>query len=131
MKESKPEFGRQESWRYKRVKENWRRPRGVTSKMRKEEGCEWRRGGRRWKRRLRSLKTKMSAKQGRALNESKEPEETGRELAGRRVEQGLDRPGRERSGPISDYPRRDQGSHTRRKDQPPAKDRNQQRQTSR
>src|SRR2546429_8753501 len=37
MKESKPEFGRQESWRYKRVKENWRRPRGVTSKMRKEE----------------------------------------------------------------------------------------------
>ena len=30
-------FRRQESWRYKRVKENWRRPRGVTSKMRKEE----------------------------------------------------------------------------------------------
>jgi len=37
MTESKPEFRRQESWRYKRVKENWRRPRGVTSKMRKEE----------------------------------------------------------------------------------------------
>ncbi len=37
MKGSKPEFRRQESWRYKRVKENWRRPRGVTSKMRKEE----------------------------------------------------------------------------------------------
>lgn len=37
MKDSKPEFRRQESWRYKRVKENWRRPRGVTSKMRKEE----------------------------------------------------------------------------------------------
>src|SRR5438094_7994174 len=37
MKESKPEFRRQESWRYKRVKENWRRPRGVTSKRRKEE----------------------------------------------------------------------------------------------
>src|SRR5438093_12997788 len=37
MKESKPEFRRQESWRYKRVKENWRRPRGDTSKMRKEE----------------------------------------------------------------------------------------------
>src|SRR5260370_10197793 len=37
MKASKPEFRRQESWRYKRVKENWRRPRGVTSKMRKEE----------------------------------------------------------------------------------------------
>jgi large subunit ribosomal protein L32e len=34
---SKPEFKRQESWRYKRVAENWRRPRGVTSKMRKEE----------------------------------------------------------------------------------------------
>jgi large subunit ribosomal protein L32e len=37
MKDSKPEFKRQESWRYKRVAENWRRPRGVTSKMRKEE----------------------------------------------------------------------------------------------
>ena len=37
MKGSKPEFRRQESWRYKRVKENWRRPRCVTSKMRKEE----------------------------------------------------------------------------------------------
>src|SRR5436309_14449463 len=37
MTGSKPEFRRQESWRYKRVKENWRRPRGVTSKMRKEE----------------------------------------------------------------------------------------------
>src|SRR2546426_8875239 len=37
MKASRPEFRRQESWRYKRVKENWRRPRGVTSKMRKEE----------------------------------------------------------------------------------------------
>jgi large subunit ribosomal protein L32e len=37
MAGTKPEFRRQESWRYKRVKENWRRPRGVTSKMRKEE----------------------------------------------------------------------------------------------
>ena len=37
LKESKPSFKRQESWRYKRVAENWRRPRGVTSKMRKEE----------------------------------------------------------------------------------------------
>jgi large subunit ribosomal protein L32e len=37
MTGSKPEFKRQESWRYKRVAENWRRPRGVTSKMRKEE----------------------------------------------------------------------------------------------
>jgi len=34
---SKPEFERQESWRYKRITVNWRRPRGVTSKMRKEE----------------------------------------------------------------------------------------------
>lgn len=37
MKSDKPDFKRQESWRYKRVRENWRRPRGVTSKMRKEE----------------------------------------------------------------------------------------------
>lgn len=37
MKSSRPVFKRQESWRYKRVAENWRRPRGVTSKMRKEE----------------------------------------------------------------------------------------------
>ncbi len=34
---SKPAFKRQESWRYKRVKPAWRRARGVTSKMRKEE----------------------------------------------------------------------------------------------
>jgi len=37
MKDGKPSFRRQESWRYKRLAENWRRPRGVTSKMRKEE----------------------------------------------------------------------------------------------
>jgi large subunit ribosomal protein L32e len=37
VKDSKPSFRRQESWRYKRIHENWRRPRGVTSKMRKEE----------------------------------------------------------------------------------------------
>jgi large subunit ribosomal protein L32e len=37
MAGTKPAFKRQESWRYKRVAENWRRPRGVTSKMRKEE----------------------------------------------------------------------------------------------
>ncbi len=37
MTSRKPEFKRQESWRYKRIAENWRRPRGVTSKMRKEE----------------------------------------------------------------------------------------------
>ena len=32
----KPEFKRQESWRYTRVKENWRRSRGIDSKMRKK-----------------------------------------------------------------------------------------------
>ncbi len=37
MADSKPRFKRQESWRLKRVKENWRRPRGVTSRMRKEK----------------------------------------------------------------------------------------------
>ena len=34
---SRTRFKRQESWRLKRVKENWRRPRGVTSRMRKEK----------------------------------------------------------------------------------------------
>ena len=34
----KPRFRRQESWRLKRVHEAWRRPRGVTSRMRKEKG---------------------------------------------------------------------------------------------
>jgi len=34
---SKPAFNRTESWRYKRVKPAWRRARGVTSKIRKEE----------------------------------------------------------------------------------------------
>ena len=37
MAASKTRFKRQESWRLKRVKENWRRPRGVTSRMRKEK----------------------------------------------------------------------------------------------
>jgi len=36
VKSKKPEFRRQESWRYKRVKENWRRPRGIDSKMRRK-----------------------------------------------------------------------------------------------
>ncbi len=36
VKKKKPEFHRQESWRYKRVKENWRKPRGLDSKMRKD-----------------------------------------------------------------------------------------------
>lgn len=34
VKDKKPDFRRQESWRYKRVKESWRRPRGIDSKMR-------------------------------------------------------------------------------------------------
>ena len=34
MKKREPDFIRQESWRYVRVKENWRRPRGIDSKMR-------------------------------------------------------------------------------------------------
>ncbi len=37
MVASRARFKRQESWRLKRVKENWRRPRGVTSRMRKEK----------------------------------------------------------------------------------------------
>lgn len=36
VKNKKPDFRRQESWRYKRVKESWRRPRGIDSKMRKK-----------------------------------------------------------------------------------------------
>ncbi len=34
VKARKPEFVRQESWRYKRVRENWRKPKGIDSKMR-------------------------------------------------------------------------------------------------
>jgi len=34
LNRKRPEFIRQESWRYVRVKENWRRPRGIDSKMR-------------------------------------------------------------------------------------------------
>ncbi len=37
MTRSRSRFKRQESWRLKRVKDNWRRPRGVTSRMRKEK----------------------------------------------------------------------------------------------
>ncbi len=33
-RETKPGFVRQESWRYTRLSENWRRPRGKDSKMR-------------------------------------------------------------------------------------------------
>jgi large subunit ribosomal protein L32e len=35
-KNKKPKFVRQESWRYKRLKENWRRPRGLDNKMRRK-----------------------------------------------------------------------------------------------
>jgi len=35
VKSKKPDFRRQEGWRYKRLKESWRRPRGIDSKMRK------------------------------------------------------------------------------------------------
>lgn len=34
LKRKKPDFKRQESWRYKRLKPSWRRPRGIDSKMR-------------------------------------------------------------------------------------------------
>ncbi|RLI11827.1 50S ribosomal protein L32e [Candidatus Bathyarchaeota archaeon] len=34
-KGKKPRFVRQESWRYKRLKENWRRPRGIDNKIRR------------------------------------------------------------------------------------------------
>lgn len=36
VKNKKPKFVRQESWRYKRLKENWRRPRGLDNKMRRK-----------------------------------------------------------------------------------------------
>lgn len=35
-KSKKPKFRRQESWRYKRVSEVWRKPDGIDSKMRKK-----------------------------------------------------------------------------------------------
>ncbi len=34
VKSRKPEFVRQESWRYKRIKESWRKPKGIDSHMR-------------------------------------------------------------------------------------------------
>jgi large subunit ribosomal protein L32e len=34
IKSKKPDFVRQESWRYVRLKENWRRPKGIDNKMR-------------------------------------------------------------------------------------------------
>ena len=36
VKKKKPKFVRQESWRYKRLKESWRKPRGLDNKMRKK-----------------------------------------------------------------------------------------------
>ena len=36
VKHKKPKFRRQESWRYKRVPDRWRRPHGIDSKMRKK-----------------------------------------------------------------------------------------------
>jgi large subunit ribosomal protein L32e len=36
MKKGKPRFRRHESWRYMRLKENWRKPRGLDNKMRLE-----------------------------------------------------------------------------------------------
>ena len=36
VKHKKPKFRRQESWRYKRVTDRWRKPHGVDSKMRKK-----------------------------------------------------------------------------------------------
>ena len=36
IQKKKPEFVRQESWRYKRLKESWRRPRGIDNKMRRK-----------------------------------------------------------------------------------------------
>jgi large subunit ribosomal protein L32e len=36
VKKGKPKFVRQESWRFKRLKENWRRPRGLDNKMRRK-----------------------------------------------------------------------------------------------
>lgn len=35
VKRKKPKFARPESWRYVRLKENWRRPRGLDNKIRK------------------------------------------------------------------------------------------------
>jgi large subunit ribosomal protein L32e len=35
-RDKRPDFRSEESWRYKRVKESWRRPGGIDSKMRKK-----------------------------------------------------------------------------------------------
>src|SRR2546427_10746038 len=97
----------------------------------RRRGCRRRREKRRCKKKLRRLKTRISTKRRRVLSEPEEPETISRKPSGRRIEQGLDRPRGERPGPVSHHPGRDQESDTRRQDKPPARDRNQQRQTSR
>jgi len=37
IKRKRPDFVRQESWRYDRLKENWRRPKGIDNKMRQKK----------------------------------------------------------------------------------------------
>jgi len=37
LKNRRPDFIRQESWRYKKLKPSWRRPKGIDSKMRTKE----------------------------------------------------------------------------------------------
>jgi len=36
VKKKKPRFRRHESWRYKRLKDSWRKPRGLDNKMKQE-----------------------------------------------------------------------------------------------
>jgi len=36
LKKKKPKFRRQESWRYKRIKTSWRRPKGIDNKARRK-----------------------------------------------------------------------------------------------
>jgi large subunit ribosomal protein L32e len=36
ISENRPKFKRQESWRYKRLAETWRKPKGIDNKMRKQ-----------------------------------------------------------------------------------------------
>jgi large subunit ribosomal protein L32e len=36
VKKKKPNFVRQESWRYDRLRENWRKPKGIDNKMRRK-----------------------------------------------------------------------------------------------